>query len=81
MLLHSDVGSEVIGFTILDSEHGDIGIIESVNDSASQVLFEVKKGNKELLIPVTDDIITKVDRKSKTVHVTTPEGLVQLYLE
>lgn len=71
---------EVIGFTLLDEVHGDIGIIEAVNDSASQVLFEAKKESKELLIPVTDDIITKVDRATKTVHVSTPEGLVELYL-
>jgi len=71
---------EVIGFTILDEVHGDIGIVESVNDSASQDLFEIKKGDKELLIPVSDDIITKVDRENRAIHVKTPEGLVDLYL-
>ncbi|NVN18017.1 16S rRNA processing protein RimM [Muricauda sp. HICW] len=71
---------EVIGFTVMDEVHGDIGIIESVNDSASQDLFEIKKGDKELLIPVSDDIIIKVDRENKTIHVKTPEGLVDLYL-
>ncbi|MFD2588518.1 ribosome maturation factor RimM [Croceitalea marina] len=71
---------EVIGFTLMDEVHGDIGVIQSINDSASQVLFEAKKGNKELLIPVSDDIITKVDRASKKIYVTTPEGLVDLYL-
>lgn len=71
---------EVIGFTLVDEVHGDIGIIESINDSASQVLFEAKKDDKELLIPVSDDIITKVDRQSKTIHINAPEGLVDLYL-
>jgi len=71
---------EVIGFTILDEVHGDIGVVESVNDNASQDLFEVKKVDKELFIPVNDDIITKVDRENKTIHVKTPEGLVDLYL-
>ncbi|WP_318309324.1 ribosome maturation factor RimM [Flagellimonas crocea] len=71
---------EIIGFTVMDEVHGDIGIIESVNDSASQDLFEIKKGDKELLIPVSDDIIAKVDRENKTIHVKTPEGLVDLYL-
>lgn len=71
---------EVIGFTLLDAIHGDIGAIVAINDSSSQVLFEAKKGDKELLIPITDEIVTKVDRTSKTVHVTTPEGLVDLYL-
>ena len=56
-------------------------MIQSVNDSASQELFEVLKDGKELLIPISDDIIKKVDRKNKEIHVKTPEGLVDLYLE
>lgn len=71
---------EVIGFTMMDEVHGDIGIIKAINDSASQELFEVDKNGKELLIPVSDEIIIKVDRKTRTIHVNTPEGLVDLYL-
>lgn len=72
---------EIIGFTLLDSVHGNIGTVQSVNDSTSQALFEVQKGDKQLLIPITDEIITKVDRENKTIHVTTPEGLVALYMD
>ena len=72
---------EVIGFTLMDAQHGDIGIVESINDSASQVLFEAKKQDKELLIPVSDDIITKIDREARTIFIKTPEGLVDLYLD
>ena len=43
-------------------------------------MFEVEKGDKQLLIPINDEIITKVDRENKTIFVTTPEGLVDLYL-
>ncbi|NND80595.1 MAG: 16S rRNA processing protein RimM [Maribacter sp.] len=71
---------EVIGFTVIDSDHGDIGTIQSINDATSQALFELKKDDKELLIPINDEIITKVDRENKTIFVTTPEGLVDLYL-
>ncbi|NNG10830.1 MAG: 16S rRNA processing protein RimM [Arenibacter sp.] len=71
---------EIIGFTLQDKVHGDIGIVQSVNDTTSQALFEVEKGDKQLLIPVNDQIITKVDRDNKTIFVDTPEGLVDLYL-
>lgn len=71
---------EVIGFTLMDEVYGNIGTIVSVNDSASQDLFEAKKDGKNLMIPVSDDIITKIDRPNKTIFVTTPEGLVDLYL-
>ncbi|MEZ4810295.1 MAG: ribosome maturation factor RimM [Allomuricauda sp.] len=71
---------EVIGFAMVDKVHGNIGIIKAINDSASQELFEVEKDGKQLLIPISDDIIAKVDRKSQIIHVNTPEGLVDLYL-
>ncbi|MFX0555605.1 ribosome maturation factor RimM [Maribacter sp. CXY002] len=71
---------EVIGFTMIDAVHGNIGQIQSVNDSTSQALFEVQKGDKVLLIPINDEIITKVDRENQTIEVATPEGLVELYL-
>ncbi len=71
---------EIIGFTMMDAVHGDIGIVQSVNDTTAQALFEVLKEEKQLLIPLTDDIIIKVDRDNKVVYVNTPEGLVELYL-
>ncbi|RKN82295.1 ribosome maturation factor RimM [Ulvibacterium marinum] len=71
---------EIIGFTIKDSTHGDIGVVTGVNDTTSQVLIEVEKNGKELLVPLTDEILTKVDRKNRTLFVSTPEGLVDLYL-
>lgn len=71
---------EVIDFTVIDNVHGDIGSIKSINDTTSQALFEIKKDDKELLIPINDDIITKVDRNQKTIFISAPEGLVDLYL-
>jgi len=72
---------EVIGFRLVDDIHGDIGTVQSVNDTTNQALFEVEKDGKQLLIPINDAIITTVDRENKTIFVTTPEGLVDLYLE
>ncbi len=71
---------EVIGFTLADTNHGNVGTIVGINDSTAQPLFEVKKGNIEILIPMIDDFIKKVDRKNKTVLVETPEGLIEMYL-
>ena len=72
---------EVIGFTLIDAQHGNIGTVVSVNDSASQALFVAEKDGKQLLISINDEIISRIDRESKTIFVDTPEGLVSLYLE
>jgi len=71
---------EVIGFNIEDVNFGEVGIIKGVNDSTAQALFEIEKDGKEILIPVNDQFIVKVDRTKKTVIVDTPEGLIDLYL-
>ena len=71
---------EVIGFTVTDINHGNVGIIQSINDSGAQALFEITKGYNEILIPINDDFIVKVDRENKNIEVSTPEGLIDLFL-
>ena len=71
---------EVIGFAIEDKTHGNIGVIESVNDTTAQPLFEVRHGNKEMLIPMIDHFIIEVDRKNKIIRMDLPDGLVEMYL-
>ncbi|TCI91498.1 ribosome maturation factor RimM [Tenacibaculum sp. M341] len=71
---------EVIGFTVKDSTFGEVGSIININDSAAQPLFEIDRDGTEVFIPMIDDFIQKVDRENKTIEVTTPEGLIDLYL-
>ena len=71
---------EVIGFTMMDINYGKVGTIVSINDSTAQALFEVENDGKEILIPMNDEFIDKIDRKAKTIFVKTPEGLIDLYL-
>jgi 16S rRNA processing protein RimM len=71
---------EVIGFDAEDQRLGNIGKIVSINDSSAQPLFEIMKDDVEILIPMIDDFIVKIDRENKKVVLNTPEGLVDLYL-
>ncbi|QED38770.1 16S rRNA processing protein RimM [Antarcticibacterium arcticum] len=71
---------EVIGYTADDINYGKIGVIKSINDNRAQPLFEIEHYGKEILIPVNDDFISKVDKKNKTIYFDTPEGLIDIYL-
>jgi len=71
---------EIIGFKVEDDTHGNIGIIKAVNDSTAQALFEIDKNGIEILIPMNDEFILKVDKPNRTIYVKTPEGLIDLYL-
>jgi len=70
---------EVIGFKINDKNFGEVGVIKAINDSTAQALFEVDRDGVEILIPMNDEFILKVDREAKTIWVETPEGLIDLY--
>lgn len=71
---------EIIGFTVEDVNFGNVGIIKSVNDATAQALFEIDRDGIEILIPMNDAFIKKVDKKNKLIVVGTPEGLIDLYL-
>lgn len=71
---------EIIGFDVIDKTHGNIGKIVSINDSTAQALFEIDKDGKQILIPMNDEFIEKVDKKNKQIKVITPDGLIDLYL-
>jgi 16S rRNA processing protein RimM len=71
---------EVIGFEIEDQRLGVFGKITSINDSSAQPLFEVLNGEVEILIPMIDHFLVKIDRDNKKVIMNLPEGLVEMYL-
>ena len=71
---------EVIGFTVIDTNYGEVGKLVNINDKAAQPLFEIERDDKEIFIPMIDDFIKKVDREKNTILVETPEGLIELYL-
>lgn len=70
---------EVIGFMIEDTNTGNIGEIVAVNDSSAQPLFEVINNGQELLIPMIDPFLVKVDRENKKIVMDLPQGLLDIY--
>lgn len=71
---------EVIGFTVIDQSFGKVGVITSINDTTNQALFVIDHQGTEILIPINDEFLTKVDREKKIIEVNAPAGLIELYL-
>lgn len=73
---------EIIGFSVNDTNLGNIGSIEAVLEYPGQNIIQIKDNNKnEILVPLRDEFIIKVDRENSCLNVTTPEGLVDVYLK
>lgn len=71
---------EITGFKVIDQTHGNIGVVEDILELPHQSLFQVRHGDKEILIPIVDEIIQKVDRKKKILMIDAPAGLIEIYL-
>jgi 16S rRNA processing protein RimM len=72
---------EIYGFHIEDINLGTLGVVKEVFEAGHQDLIGMEYKEKEVLIPINDDVILKVDRDNKRIEVDLPEGLLDLYLE
>lgn len=72
---------EISGFKIIDKSKGELGLVEAVVENPGHDLIIMGYLSKEVLIPITDNIVLLVDRDNKTVQVDLPIGLLELYLE
>jgi 16S rRNA processing protein RimM len=71
---------EIIGYTVIDEVHGNVGVVENVIDMAANPLLQLSKDGVEVLIPIFEGLVQKVQRKKKELYVKAPEGLIDLYL-
>ena len=69
----------LLGYDII--EHGKVlGTITEVIEQPHQLLCKIQINEKDVLIPLHDETIVKVDRKKRQVIVELPEGLLEIYL-
>lgn len=68
---------EVIGWIVFDeSTDVAVGTISDVLENGPNDLFVVQNGEDEVLIPITDAFLRKVDRSARTIRMELPEGLI-----
>jgi 16S rRNA processing protein RimM len=71
---------EVIGYQVVDEHSGPLGIIENIFSGGNQDLISMKYKNKEVLIPIANDIVLKADHEAKKMAVNLPDGLLEIYM-
>ncbi len=72
---------ELPGFSVVDDQKGDIGTVKDVLQYPTQAVIQVEFQGKEILLPIVDEVIKKLDRNKKILYITAPEGLIDMYLE
>lgn len=68
-----------LGFTIVDGDK-TLGAIEEIIEQPHQILCRLHIQEKEVLIPLHEESLIKIDSKKKLVFVELPDGLLDIYL-
>lgn len=72
---------DVIGYEIHDTSSGTlIGKLKAIYESTGQDLFAIEADDKEVLVPIVDEFIQKIDRENQKIEVKLPEGLLDIYM-
>jgi 16S rRNA processing protein RimM len=69
----------LLNYTVVNDGEA-IGIILEVIEQPHQVLCRIEIKEKEVLIPLNESSLQKIDHRKKQVLVSLPEGLLDIYL-
>jgi 16S rRNA processing protein RimM len=74
-----NVPSELYGFKILLADNSLAGTVKNITENPGQWLMGIETvTGREILIPLHEHFIIKVDKKKKIIKMDLPEGLMDL---
>jgi 16S rRNA processing protein RimM len=71
--------ANLLGYTIINGKERLSEILEVI-EQPHQLLCRIELSKKEVLIPINESFLKKIDHKKKEVIVELPDGLLDVYL-
>jgi 16S rRNA processing protein RimM len=72
---------DVIGFTVVDENLGELGVVENFYELPQQDVLAMRYQGQEVLVPVVDELVSHADMAERKIFVSLPEGLLDVYLK
>ncbi len=70
---------EWTGFMIKDKQLGTVGTVTGISELPQQVLLNVIYKDHEVMIPINDAFIVKINKRKKEILVDLPEGFLEIF--
>lgn len=67
-----------LGFMVVKDDE-ELGEVIEVIEQPHQVLCTIIINDKEVLIPIHEDSLEKIDKKNRRIYVNLPDGLLDIY--
>ena len=65
---------------MIDQLKGEVGQITGLEGNTANPLLIVSTGEKEILLPFSEELVIKIIKTKKQLFYKAPEGLIDLYL-
>ena len=72
--------ANLLGYTIINVNERLSEILEVI-EQPHQLLCRIELNHKDVLIPLNESFLKKIDHKNKQVIVELPQGLIEIYTE
>ncbi len=70
--------NRLVGFTLFDTKLGQIGPVVEVNDYSGNLIITVDYSGREVLVPLNEDFLVRLDEETKMIELDTPGGIFNL---
>lgn len=74
------VDAHLTDYKVFDKKFGYIGKIERINFIPGNPVLEVFYKQKLIVLPFSENFIDKIDDEKQEVYLSSPEGLIELYI-
>ena len=69
----------MLGFMVYDNKK-PLSVVLEVIEQPVQILLRIEMEGKEVLVPLNESTLDKIDHKQEKIYVTLPDGLLDIYL-
>ena len=74
-----DIYEDIIGFNVFDENENRIGIVNNIIRNPKQWLLSILSEKKrEILLPVHEDLVLRIDGAKRIIIIKIPEGLLEI---
>ncbi len=76
--VYEDEEEDLTGWTVLDADGTQVGTVSAHEDIPGNPCIWVETGQREVLVPLREELVLDVDEEKQTLRMEIPEGLLDL---
>lgn len=73
--------AELEGYQVIDRALGPLGTIREITQYPGHSVAVLTFREREVMLPLNEDLIEKIDKQNRELFVNLPEGLLEIYLD